>query len=468
MGASGELSQAATSILADIYRRFHDAGEWPLYHELLVDHPDLVPPAHDVIRELEREHLSVRRPVGPSSRCFLKLKALRVIGGAQEDLENLIAVSSHLARCYLDRRTDREAWLVDGEEMVSVLKLYPLAADRVFALLEKRLPQLTDLGGRDPTGKKWPDFRVRVHAHHFRDVATVEGFFAAVERSSDAFAADHAMSPGYEDLTRRVTLAKLGKSIGGGLIATSKDVYFISHAASDVQGAELVRGAITSAHSGEPEVFVSTRAGDIPGGEPWLNEIRARLDQSNRVVVLLTPVSIRRWWIWFEAGAAWLRDEKVMVPVLAGGLHPTEVPEPLRLLQLYSLEEPEQAVAAFQRLGLGLRSAGAFCAAVKDATADSRGRDWRSRGWEAIEVEGVWYVWGGSQDGLRSAPGNVAPPALMAALKDSDIDARFGLYQNLSNEESRGMAQLFAVSNDDVLRPLLHQGQVLLAMRSGT
>lgn len=243
--------------------------------------------------------------------------------------------------------------------------------------------------------------------------------------------------------------------------------YFISHAAPDADAGALIRDTILDIDSGNPEVFLSTRPGDIPGGEPWLSEIRNRLDQAEHVFVLLTPVSVKRWWVWFEAGAAWLRHEKTMVPVLAGELSPSQVPEPLRLLQLYSLEDPAQAVAAFQRVGLQLSSARLFATSMRAATLGSRQADLLSQGWESIDVGGVTYIWGGPAEGFRTAAGIPAPADLLHALGAKGIHKQFGIQRDLSNEEGKGMAQVFQLSNGNVLRPLLHESQVLLAMRDG-
>ena len=241
--------------------------------------------------------------------------------------------------------------------------------------------------------------------------------------------------------------------------------YFISHAALDAEAGALIQTTISDLDQADPEVFLSTRAGDIPGGEPWLDEIKKRLDRAEIVFLLLTPVSVRRWWIWFEAGAAWLRADKTLIPVLAGGLSPTEVPEPLRLLQLYSLEEPSQAVAAFDRANLHLASPSLFSSAIVAATAGARSADLLSEGWDSIEVGGETYVWGGSVDGFRKAPRIPTPADLTEALKAEGIRTQYGLEFDLSNEEGQGLAQVFQLSGGNILRSFLHGGQVLLAMR---
>ena len=41
----------------------------------------------------------------------------------------------------------------------------------------------------------------------------------------------------------------------------------------------------------------------------------------NCKVMLLTPSSVRRYWVWYEAGAAW-RSSNPRLPVVAAGLNP--------------------------------------------------------------------------------------------------------------------------------------------------
>ena len=52
-----------------------------------------------------------------------------------------------------------------------------------------------------------------------------------------------------------------------------------------------------------PPLFETTR--DIDGGDDIPDRIRAEIKRSREFVVLLSPNSINRPWVLFEAGAAW-------------------------------------------------------------------------------------------------------------------------------------------------------------------
>ena len=89
-------------------------------------------------------------------------------------------------------------------------------------------------------------------------------------------------------------------------------------------------------------VFRTTRLGQIPAGKEWLAVIQQNIRDADAYLVLLTPWSMSRPWINFETGAAWFSERK-LVPVVAGDLAKDVVVEPLRSLQLLSLEDPAEA-----------------------------------------------------------------------------------------------------------------------------
>ena len=63
-----------------------------------------------------------------------------------------------------------------------------------------------------------------------------------------------------------------------------------------------------------------------------LQKITAELRESKVVVLLLSPRSVRRPWVNFEAGGAWLAN-KVLIPVCHAGLTVEGLPKPYSSLQ---------------------------------------------------------------------------------------------------------------------------------------
>jgi hypothetical protein len=87
---------------------------------------------------------------------------------------------------------------------------------------------------------------------------------------------------------------------------------------------------------GGVEFFVSSDVKSIrPGGDDWLFKIRGALAESCIVVVLVSPFSVKRTWVNFEAGSGWLK--KRVVPLCHSGLVLSQLPPPLQSLQSLDL-----------------------------------------------------------------------------------------------------------------------------------
>jgi hypothetical protein len=88
------------------------------------------------------------------------------------------------------------------------------------------------------------------------------------------------------------------------------------------------------------DVFVSSDTESIDAGEEWLKSIQRALQECLIVVILCSPESIRRPWVNFEAGAAWML-EIPLIPVCHLGLLPRDLRMPLSLRQGIALGDPD-------------------------------------------------------------------------------------------------------------------------------
>ena len=88
---------------------------------------------------------------------------------------------------------------------------------------------------------------------------------------------------------------------------------------------------------GNQNVFLSAEW-QIFAGEQWLDRIKAELQPAKVVILLLSPRSVQRPWVNFEAGAAWLTG-KVIVPACFAGLSKGTLPKPYSNIQ--ALELPD-------------------------------------------------------------------------------------------------------------------------------
>jgi len=132
-----------------------------------------------------------------------------------------------------------------------------------------------------------------------------------------------------------------------------KPVIFVSHAATDKPIAEILKAEIDRVFANGVGVFASSVPGVVEPGSDWLNSVKENLDKAKAVVVLITPVSINRPWIWFEVGASWSKmteGKGKIYPLCAPEIEFSELPEPLSRLQALSLGKAKHIKLFFQTL----------------------------------------------------------------------------------------------------------------------
>jgi hypothetical protein len=134
---------------------------------------------------------------------------------------------------------------------------------------------------------------------------------------------------------------------------TEKPLIFISHASTDKTVANILKQEIEAVFGDGVEVFVSSIPGSIEPGSDWLDRIQKKLNDATIVIVLITPISINRPWIWFEIGASWLKmieKERRIYPLCAPKIDLGSLPEPLSRLQALSLGKTEDIKSFFKSL----------------------------------------------------------------------------------------------------------------------
>jgi hypothetical protein len=114
--------------------------------------------------------------------------------------------------------------------------------------------------------------------------------------------------------------------------SAGKPRVFVSHAQEDADFANALREWLDEAVLGAVSFFVSSDRGSIPLGTEWASRIRDALTESKLMLVLVSPASVTRRWLHFEAGAGYSRGIAV-VPVCVAGMRLPEVEPPLSLLE---------------------------------------------------------------------------------------------------------------------------------------
>jgi TIR domain len=135
--------------------------------------------------------------------------------------------------------------------------------------------------------------------------------------------------------------------------AIKKPTVFLSHAATDEPIAQLIHDEIDRIFSRGVEIFASSVPGGVEPGTDWLDRIWTQLERAHAVVVVITPVSINRPWIWFEVGASWAKIGKGagrILPVRVPEVDKGALPEPLGRLQALSLGDAAETKLLFRTL----------------------------------------------------------------------------------------------------------------------
>lgn len=124
---------------------------------------------------------------------------------------------------------------------------------------------------------------------------------------------------------------------------------FISHAHADQEIADVIRKKLRRFFANGVPIFLSPNA--IAAGKDWLREIEKAL-KCRVLLVLLTPNSLTRPWLWFEVGACWeahRNNQTTILPVTIG-LTPEDIPAPLDQIQTSDLTTKDGCKAFFLSL----------------------------------------------------------------------------------------------------------------------
>lgn len=132
-----------------------------------------------------------------------------------------------------------------------------------------------------------------------------------------------------------------------------KPTVFISHATSDAEFANTVKQEIEKVFANGVNVFCTSSPGMIPVGSDWLAQVEGKLDATQAVIAIITPVSIERPWLWFEIGATWSKGRSSdchIYPVCAPEIDLSSLPSPLDRLQTLSMGKAVDLKLLFEAL----------------------------------------------------------------------------------------------------------------------
>lgn len=328
---------AADRLLRWAYEHFKRSGEWPTTRAAEIELDDVLEPEggiETVCGSLGSDNLTCGSPEDPNAHVVVRLLGLVRTGLATEDIEMFLGATRFVAERY------RASFGAEKDiDLLDYVCRFPMNIDDA-----KRLTMIVH-----DNGSYWQSIggtRLRPNrlAGKLFGVSTVEDYLARVSAS--------------EERARQLAIARGAKS------DRAARFVFFSHAADDAPVAEYVASVLRTSVGGL-ELFVASSPGAIPTGEEWLAAIKRNLKAADTYLILLTPRSIERLWIWFETGAAWMSDRRLL-PVTALGLEKRDVPLPLGAHQVLSLENVADVQQLFRDLRIAVADAEKFARAIRD------------------------------------------------------------------------------------------------------
>jgi len=437
-GLSRDLRRTVLQAVCD---HFLKEDSWPLARTLDLElgsvfdeHGGLLA----VCVQIGSESILCESPNAREGRCRLRLRGLAECAGVERDIENLLAALRYCGGRY--REAKAGSVTISAEEFVGELGMTEREARRTSLLLEDTYTPIWDQATAAPGG--WHTFRLCPFSRKVSGVGSLDELLQRV---------------GAEEENRRI--ASLAGAVGSADQTAAPFKIFLSHAAADRPLADLVRTFLSGHH-----VFMASKPGDIRPGEEWLGAVQTELRHADAYLVLLTPNSVERPWVWFETGAAWM-SERNLVLVTAGGLSVGEVPYPMAAFQVLSLENSEEAAAVFRHLGAPLSSPDAFSSAVQKAGCDAIDVGSREAGWLGVHVGLRFFAWDGPIHGLEDRNACFSAAGLEAEIVRAGMRPYHSLRGKLPKHLSEGWLQVYETDRRRWRREVLGNNESVLIVR---
>lgn len=125
---------------------------------------------------------------------------------------------------------------------------------------------------------------------------------------------------------------------------------FISHIGTEAPVALRFKELIRQSFGGDLRVFVSSDYESIQSGEEWYRKILDSVQAAKVVIVLISPESVDRPWINFEAGIGVGSNCKVF-PVAIRGFRLNDLRPPLQALHARNIHDPNSVEAILRDVG---------------------------------------------------------------------------------------------------------------------
>lgn len=122
---------------------------------------------------------------------------------------------------------------------------------------------------------------------------------------------------------------------------------FVSHTEIDTPIAEAVTKVLNDAFQGHITLYLAQS--QIVGGSEWQKELQANLQNSDAIISIVTPESIKKPWLYIEWGPFWL-EGKTFFTLLTNEIKATDLIQPMGNRQAIDMTAHEQVSLFFRGL----------------------------------------------------------------------------------------------------------------------
>jgi hypothetical protein len=238
---------------------------------------------------------------------------------------------------------------------------------------------------------------------------------------------------------------------------------FISHITEEKKTAIYLKEFLRESLGWGLQVFVSSDYESIGGGDIWFNRIVDALKSSPVEIVLLSPDSVSRQWINFEAGVG-IGAGALVVPVVVHGLERSEVGHPLSSIQIRSVIDADNVRALIKDVGKRLNITARISHMDRFLTEINQNDAHSALAWSGAEWQGAFLAVNGPVMKLAERSNQAYQESMSKALKDAGFTPRLSGTRNLGPTLDAGYKIVY-MTDRKTYRAEIHQYDVMLTAK---
>lgn len=212
---------------------------------------------------------------------------------------------------------------------------------------------------------------------------------------------------------------------------------FISHITEEKETALCLKEYLRETLGWGIKVFVSSDYESISGGAMWFKTIVDAIKDSLVEIVLLSPASVGRPWINFEAGVGFGKGLQV-IHVVVHGLGRSEVGHPLSSLQIRSVEDEENVRALLLDVGKAIGQSLRVVHMARFLEEINNGNGSQGSSWQGAEWQGTFLAVDGPVLKLAERSAQQYQESMAEALGKAGFTPYLAARHNLGPTLSKG------------------------------